>query len=132
MKRLSGWQQRLEAFVRERRATPFAWGRNDCCSFAADAVQVQTGAAVLPHLRGYSTARAALRTVAQHGGLRALACAALGPEISPAFAGVGDVVLVRAGKREVLTVCNGAVALGPGSSGIEAIGMEAAVAAWRI
>lgn len=132
MKRLYDWQLRLEAFAGERQAMPFQWGRNDCALFAADAVEAMTGRRLLPNMRGYSNARDALRLIDGAGGLRSIACHALGGFILPAYAKVGDVVLVKVGKREALGICNGGTVLGPGPDGAAAIGMDAAVAAWKV
>lgn len=132
MKRLPDWQLRWEAFVRERQALPFAWGSNDCAMFAADAVQAMTGVRLLPLMRGYSSAREALVLIEQAGGLRGIATHALGGFILPAYATVGDVVLVRVGKREALAICNGGTAIGPGPSGVVAVQMADALTAWRV
>lgn len=130
--RLYDWQLRLEAFARERLAMPFQWGRNDCALFAADAVQAMTGERLLPNMRGYSDVRGALRLIDGAGGLRSIACYALGGFVLPAYASVGDVVLVKFGKREALGICNGGTVIGPGPTGMVAIGMDAAVAAWKV
>lgn len=132
MKRYPDWQLRLEAFVRERQAMPFAWGTNDCATFAADGVQALTGVRLLTHMRGYRTVRDALMLIERSGGLRSIACHALGGFILPAYAGVGDVVLVRVGKREALGICNGSSVLGPGPEGLAVVGMGDALAAWRV
>jgi hypothetical protein len=131
MKRLHDWQLRLEAFARERTPRPFEWGSNDCALFAADCVQALTGQQVCPELRGYD-GRGALRLLEEHGGLHGLASKALGEPIPPVFATVGDVVLVRMGEGEALGICNGGVVIGPGPDGMAVVGMEAALAAWRV
>ena len=132
MKRLPDWQLRLEAFARERRAMPFAWGSNDCALFAAGAVQAETGELVLPYMRGYSSAREALVLIEQAGGLRGIACHALGGFVAPALARIGDVVLVTVGKREALAVCNGGTVIAPAAHGLAALPMRQAVCAWRV
>lgn len=130
--RLYDWQTRLEAFARARQSMPFQWGRNDCALFAADCIEAMTGERLLPNMRSYSSARDALMLIQQAGGLRSIACHALGGFILPIYARVGDAVLVRVGKREALGICNGAVALGPGPGGLVAISMNEALAAWRV
>ena len=131
MKRLPDWQLRLEALVQERQAQPFAWGHNDCAGWAADAVHAITGQAVLSHLRGLPV-RAGLRAVREFDGLQNLATVALGWPCGPSYAQVGDVVLVRIGRRQALGVCNGATALGPGRSGLVAVEMRDAQLCWRV
>jgi hypothetical protein len=43
MKRLEDWPARLDAYLESRRNTPFIWGKNDCASFAAGAIEAMTG-----------------------------------------------------------------------------------------
>lgn len=132
MTRLQDWQIRFAAFVAERTAAPFAWGSNDCCLFAADAVLALTGVDRAQALRGYASAEEAARLVARLGGLRQIATDALGPALPPLMAGVGDVVLVLNEGREILAVCNGTTALCPAADRMAVLGMEAALAAWRV
>lgn len=131
MKRLPDWQLRLEAFTRERASMPFAWGTNDCATFAAACVEAMTGVRPLPELRGYSALQA-VRLIEERGGLRGIATEVLGEPIPAAFAAVGDVVLVRMGKADALGICNGSCAMGPGEAGIEMAAMGAVMAAWRV
>jgi hypothetical protein len=132
MKRLPDWQLRLEAFARERADVPFAWGSNDCALFTADGVQAQTGVHLCPELRGHRNVREGLRALAALGGVRAIACKALGHPLPAAFARVGDVVVVQAGKREALAICNGQTAIAPGERGMVAFPMTQALGAWRV
>lgn len=126
------WQAHFAAFVAERRAMPFAWGSNDCCLFAADAVLAMTGQDPAETLRGYASAIEAARIVEGRGGLREIATAALGDEVAPAMAAIGDVVLIANEGRDLLAVCNGGTALAPGEHGMVVLGMDAALAAWKV
>ncbi|WP_399696614.1 DUF6950 family protein [Xenophilus sp.] len=126
------WEQRLAAFVAERRAMPFEWGRNDCCLFAADAVRAMTGDDHAIGLRVHTSAQEAARLVLARGGLRQIATDALGESVPPAMATVGDVVLLMNEGRELLAVCNGGTAIAPGERGMVALGMDAALAAWKV
>lgn len=133
--RPAGWQRRLQAVVVERLAQPFEWGRNDCISFVADALQaMHDGRDVLAESRqARATPRQAHRALRDAGGLLAgLARAGLEP-VAASHALLGDVVLLRpAGRRrELLALCNGADALAPGPLGLEVIPMAHAVMAWR-
>lgn len=130
--RRADWQMQLAAFARTHARMPFEWGRNDCCLFTVDAVQAMTGIDHAARFRGYSTALAAARVVEQHGGIRQLAIHAWGAPVSPLLAGVGDVVLVINEGRELLAVCNGTTAIGPGPDGLAVMDMDAAIAAWKI
>jgi hypothetical protein len=135
LRRYPDWQVRLEAFVRERRGKPFAWGSHDCALFAADCVEALTGERLLPNMRGYSTAKDALLLIEKAGGLRGIACHALGGFIAPKLARPGDLVLLAVeGDHfpEALGVCNGSTALAQGERGVVAVPMAKAVAAWRV
>jgi hypothetical protein len=126
------WQLRLAAFGRERERMPFEWGRNDCCLFSADAVLAMTESDAAHAYRGYSTALEAQRLLELHGGAQGLATQAWGEPVAPAFAAVGDVVLVMNEGRKVLAICNGTNAMSAGTEGIEFVGMDTAILAWKI
>ncbi len=56
MKRLPNWDTKLlPEFVVQRRKMPFAWGANDCCILAADAVKAITGVDIAADFRGRYT-----------------------------------------------------------------------------
>lgn len=130
--RARNWQATLSAFIAERRSVPFAWGSNDCCLFVADAVQAMTGADPAAELRGYRSTLEAARLIEDLGGLERIASDALGDPVPPAFASVGDVVLIENDGRDLLALCNGTTALAPGELGMVVLGMDAAKAAWRV
>lgn len=133
MTRLQNWQTTFAEFAAARASMPFVWGSNDCCLFAVDAVLAMTGKDHGVGWRGtYTTAAGAVRRVAKHGGLSQIATDALGEPVSPLMAGVGDVVLCINAGRELLAICNGGTALAPGERGMEVLGMDAAIAAWRV
>ena len=90
--RRADWPERLAEFIEARRLEPFAWGKNDCALFAADAVNLLIGVDYAESLRGYTTERGALGKIKRAGGLRAFAAAL--PEKPPGLAQRGDVVLV--------------------------------------
>lgn len=130
--RRDDWQLRFSDFVQTRARLPFAWGSNDCCLFAADAVEAITGVDPAASLRGYDSALSAQRLIDARGGIRQIATDALGAEMAPVFAAVGDVVLIENAGRELLAVCNGTCALAPGEDGMAVLSMTAALAAWRV
>jgi phosphoribosylformylglycinamidine (FGAM) synthase-like amidotransferase family enzyme len=111
---------------------PFRWGSNDCCSFAAAAVEAITAIDLMASVEPYATELGALRRITEAGGLKALASQYLGEAVSPLMAGVGDVVLVMNEGREMLGICNGVNVMAPGADGMVALSMNTAVAAWRI
>lgn len=62
MSRVSDWEMRLSAYIADKREEPFAWGRHDCCTFAAGAVEAITGQDPMPEFRGrYDTALGSVR-----------------------------------------------------------------------
>lgn len=86
----------------------------------------------MPHLRDHCTAREAIRRIEAEGGLQEIATQALGESVPFRFARVGDVVLVKVGKRDALGICNGGSIVGPGPHGLVAVGRKSAVMAWRV
>lgn len=130
--RRNDWHTRLAEFARERSSMPFEWGRNDCCLFTVDAVLALTGVDHGAAFRGYDSALGAERLLKRHGGVRDLATDALGEPVAPAFAAVGDAVLILNEGRELLAVCNGTTALAAGADGMVTMDMSDALAAWKI
>lgn len=132
MKKLHDHQLRFEAFILNRMHMPFSWGSNDCTTFAADAVEAVTGQRHLPELRDYSTEREAIRLLADYGGVSGIATQALGAPVPVASAQIGDVVLTKAGTRDMLAICNGATCIAPGPAGLVHLSMSTATACWRV
>ena len=53
LKRTEHWATReFHDFLLARQAEPFAWGKNDCCLFPADAIQAFTGTDIAAEFRG--------------------------------------------------------------------------------
>lgn len=125
-------QHALDGFLRSRLAVPFAWGSQDCCMFAADAVAVQTGRdPAADARRAYTTARTGAMLLQQLGGLEAVGARA-GPAIGPLNAGAGDIGLVHYNDRRTLAVCMGPAWLAPGARGLVVLPLDAAERAWRV
>lgn len=123
----------LGTFVQQKESTPFLWGYNDCCSFAADWVALATGRDVMEELRGLTSAKDAFRALALEGGIHQAVSKRLGSAIPPMSAGAGDVVLVSTGKRErTLAVCLGNRLIAPGLDGAVFMPLTAGVAAWHV
>lgn len=130
--RLQDWQLRFSDFGKARASMPFSWGSNDCCSFAAAAVEALTGLDPMAEFQPYEGEFGAVRMVERGGGLEALTSSVLGASVSPLMAGVGDIVLILNEGREMLGVCNGVNVAAPGEFGMVSLGMDAALAAWKI
>lgn len=114
------WEARLGAYLRACRDTPFAWGRHDCCLFAAGAVIAMTGIDLMGEFRGrYRTPRGAIRALRRHGAgtLEATMDGKL-LAIEPAYAKRGDLVLANYGEGEgALCVVLGRDAAAVGAEG---------------
>lgn len=121
VQRLPDWPERLAAFIDGRRCVPFAWGRNDCVLFAADALHTVTGQDPLAAVRGQWASEAqALQVLRHHRGLAWAVLATLGrPLRSAALAPRGAVVLARMRGLPILGVQLGAVWCAPGPCGLE-------------
>jgi hypothetical protein len=106
LKRTHDWPEKLLAFLTTNKTTPFTWGTNDCCTFAAGAIQAMTGTDIAADFRGYggqSGAFAAIKRVCNGTGVAdALAyCATkygLAELASPLLAQRGDLLLVSNNK----------------------------------
>lgn len=119
--------------MRERLNTPFVWGVNDCCLFAADCVLAATGVDPAENLRlAYCDARGAARVLREHGGMAKLAAKHCGTEIPPAYAQFGDIGLLDNGGRPCLAVFGGEFFHAPGERGLTIHPVELCSRAWRM
>ncbi len=73
--RKHGWDtEHLHSFLAARLPQPYRWGSNDCCLFAADAVEALTGVDVAAEFRGrYTTKRGAFAMIRAVTGGKTLA-----------------------------------------------------------
>lgn len=131
--RLPDWQLRLSKLCAERRNSAFLWGTHDCCLWAADCVLAITGEDPARDIRGtYRGALGAAEVLKAHGGIEALATAALGPAVAVSYAAVGDIVCIEVAGRKSLALCNGATVLATGLDRLECLGLDCAVCAWKV
>jgi hypothetical protein len=106
--RVRQWQSQLDALLSERASSPFVWGQNDCCIFAADVVAALTGTDPAADLRGtYSTQEEAHALLAERGGIGGIVTQMLGDPVPRLMARVGDLGLVTHDGTETLAVCIG-------------------------
>ena len=133
LRRFPDWPTRLSAAIEAARGRPFAWGRDDCCTFAAACVQAMTGTDPMQGWRErYRNAAGALRLQIKHGGLPVLINRALGEPIAPALAQRGDVVLIGTDRGFAAGICVGESAVFAGSDGPAYVGSPEWVQAWRV
>jgi hypothetical protein len=134
--RLPDWPARLAALVQQRQGEPFAWGPNDCASFAADAALALLGHDVLAELRApRRNQREAARAIRAGGGLPAALERAGLRRVAPELAQRGDLLLLPQGRQRVLVVNLGDSLAAPGTQGLHHAGLHyalQAVAAWRV
>ena len=133
LKRISNWQGFLHAFIDTRRHVPFAWGTNDCCTFAADAVRLTYGVDPMADLRGtYASAREAKDAIgdlvdAVHDHMEAAGFRLCDPEL----AGLGDVVACFVSRRVCCGVHLGNVIAAPGKDGLLFHSLDVVTHGWR-
>jgi cell wall-associated NlpC family hydrolase len=131
-------------FLVQRRNVPFAWGSNDCATFAADAIKAITGTDIADDFRGkYTTERGAFKSVkAVAGGSTVVDAAAYCAEKHgliehqyPLMAKRGDLVIVRngdGGEIAGIVSLNGRHVLSPGDSGLALFSIIDITRAWSL
>lgn len=131
------WPELLAEALAARAEFPFAWGTHDCCTLAADMVQVMTGVDPIAAWRGsYQDEAGAEALLNEAGGLAALAErvareAGLG-QCHPGFAQRGDVALVEHGNALALGVVAGDAVAVAGPEGTTFLPRETIRAAWSV
>lgn len=68
------WQQSLGAFLEAGKNTPFEWGSQDCCTFAANCVDAQYNTEILKNeiFSEYKDKSSAIELVRKYGSLGAI------------------------------------------------------------
>jgi len=143
IKRHEHWDvSHLHAFLLARQKAPFIWGGNDCCLFAADAVQAITGVDIAADFRGrYTDEKSALAAIkAVTGGSTvedaAIYCAnkAGMPELPhPLFAHRGDLVLLENEGRLIAGIIGlHGFPMSIGEKGLMKLPLSAIKRAWRV
>lgn len=132
--RLPDWQVHFERFIEEHRTLPFAWGKHDCCLFAANSVFAITGIDYAKDFRDtYNSTSSAARVIAKFGDLESVAIHLLGyPPVSVMYADIGDVILTNQDGRDLLAVCNGSTMLAPGEHGLVTLETYTGLRTWKI
>jgi hypothetical protein len=143
IKRIDKWATALHNFLLSRAKTPFAWGTNDCCLVAADAVQAITGTdiasdfrskytdqasafALIKTVTGGSTAEDAAAYCAQKAGLTELTHVLTAQR--------GDLVVLNDGGSTIAGFIhlNGRNAVSVGEDGLKRLPLSAIKRAWRV
>lgn len=142
MDRFPDWPERLGRALRERLDVPFAWGTNDCATFAADCVLAQTGTDFAEGLRGsYGDKAEALATLERmgHDGLDSLVDAFLPRRDGRPVR--GDVVMLAGRLGDYLAISlGGDIAIAPADDRARQVrtsatgrdGRSVLIAAWAV
>jgi hypothetical protein len=126
------WRKALGQYVFERMHTPFTWGHQDCCLFAAGAVEAITGTNPGKHLIGtYKTALGATRKLNKLGGLEGVLSACFQP-VPRLHADSGDIVLLTHNGQKLLGVMFATCPLAPGESGLVRLPFDCVESVWRV
>jgi len=146
LERISGWESKLGDFISSRVDSPLAWGKNDCCLFACDSIEVITGTDPAEWFRGkYSTKEEAYKLLKEFagGGLievvgRLTKEHSMLQLSSPFYAQRGDLVysevdVCLGGVMGTLGVVgmNGMIAI-PGKDKLEFLPIEKGHIAWKV
>lgn len=115
MHRQADWETRLAAYLEPLRLRPFEWGRHDCCTFSAGAVEAMTGVDPMPEFRGrYTTAIGSARALKRYGaGTLEATLDTKFERVPAALAQRGDVIMTEG----LLGICLGGIAVVVGSAG---------------
>jgi hypothetical protein len=134
MRRHNNWPTLLAAFIEERRHSPFAWGSNDCCLFAADWIRRACGVDFAEDLRGtYASALSAARVLRKNRGVIGLAAHRARLESKPLdLVQRGDLVGFQVLGGIALGICLGHRGAVVGANGLEFPEMNRACAAWKV
>ncbi|MDQ1079690.1 DUF6950 family protein [Pseudoroseomonas cervicalis] len=133
--RFPDWPERLAAFVEDRRAATFEWGRNDCCTFISDVALLLTGSDPMAQLRGSYADEAGAEAVLCGQALDDYVGARLeewgATEIPALMAGRGDIVTARPGNHLMCGVCIGPQLVLPGEARLVFVPARLALRCWR-
>jgi len=91
------WESRLRVLVDSKRDSQFEWGRNDCATFAIEAIEAVTGNRIAIN-EPYAGLRGAIREAQRLGGAKGYIGAVervLGPPKPASFLARGDIVAMR-------------------------------------
>jgi hypothetical protein len=123
----------LVRFLAERSAMPYEWGRrkNDCASFANEAVRAQTGKTALGRLT-WKDERSALKVIKSQGGMEK-ALDARFERVAPALAMRGDIAGVPDEHFGIHPmIVEGVTLCSPGDRGLKRVPRSAMTMAWSV
>ncbi|PCI62051.1 MAG: hypothetical protein COB35_05050 [Gammaproteobacteria bacterium] len=125
----------LFAFIEQHKNTPFAWGKFDCCLFAADAITLLTGNDPAAEFRGkYSTALGAKRVLKRYGNgdLVNTLIAKLGEPKAVLCVNRGDAVLINNNNDPAVGICLGNFVAVVTTDGLKTVALNKITLAWEV
>lgn len=127
--RVENWESKLASYLEN--VGPFEWGKNDCCLFAANAVEIMTGVDYAKKYRGYKTKLGAAKKL-KGKLLDQVLSEELGFPINSKMTKRGDVVLFKTGGEQAVGICVGAQFASISESGLVVLSMQHATMGWAI
>lgn len=127
------WVGQLFATIEKVSNESFAYGKNDCCLFAARVVDAMTGTEYAKKLAEmYHDERSALAYINSFGSIQEAVKDWLGEPTNLAFVQRGDVVLFNNEGRETLGICVGDRIVSVAETGVAYVPMEQAICTWKV
>jgi hypothetical protein len=132
--KVEGFAERLSALLDERRDVPYAWGTNDCVTWAADVALAVSGADPLGDLRGTWTDEAsAMAALEAQGGLIQAMDKRFPRRSMPSLAQRGDLALVRLADGSLsLAAVEVLYVIAPSDEGLLYLPLEHARIVWEV
>lgn len=127
--RVDLWESKLDEYLKT--VGPFEWGQNDCCLFAANAVEVITGVDPAKKYRGYKTKLGAAKKLKDLG-IEGAWTKEFGEPINPKLLRRGDVVLFDNESDLAVGICIGAHFAAVGDEGVVLFPMTKAIKGWKV
>ena len=135
--------QELHAYLVAHNQDTFSWGTNDCCLFAANAIQAMTGVDIASDFRDkYTTELGAMKAIKDVSGGSSVEDAAvycatkhgLVEWSAPLLAQRGDLVLVQDADRLIAGVVhlNGKHVISIGEQGLKRLPLTSVTRAWKV
>lgn len=135
--RLSDYRSRVFEVINKHERQPFRYGVNDCALFGADIVEAITGVDPAAQWRGkYRSAAGGLRLMKDAGYKnQAEWLEKHGERVETPFAQFGDIAVLKASTDiagNALGVVGGGFIIGMSKNGLVRVGLDQAVACYRI
>ncbi len=133
MNRRYDWASQMYSVIDAHIDSPFEWGLNDCCLFAARVVDAMCGTAHEVELtKHYSDEASALQYIENSGGIEKAVASYLGESQFEGRPVRGDVCLIQHNDREALGICIGKEIAVQTTEGISYVDRSAVLKFWGI